>query len=594
VSTDVKTAELLLNTKYKTFQHQHTGRVVVKAHGAISVPASAHEHIDFIAGATELFTGRPKAYSYGPFANKKVSPQKHTRQYNRDIDVTPDLLRQFYNVPPTLVGTNKKNLQGIAAFNDFYSEGALKEFMIKYKLPGINITVTGTDCLPFCDEGESDLDMQYMMAMGRNVNIHFVQQTNDYWILQFAEQATNRLNPIPLVFSISYGFSELSQCLVATTNCQKLGYTPQQYVQRTNTELQKLGVAGVTVLVAAGEDGAANLGAATGNCPIDPNFYCPKGGCQHTSTKCPGVILTSPSGDKCIIPMGIKSTACQSILKNKDAWNNALDSFAQTNQRCSWGMESDEEGQPHVYCECQCSQLQKSHYRGYTVEPYTYNATNGALFVADYPASSPYITSVGATQWLSHDGVNVTKEVTASIKTGAWITTGGGFSSFQAQPSYQTNAVNAWLKRAKAENTLPPAGSFDTKYRAYPDISFNGHSYLVFGSETQDDDCPCEEQPADGSKASAPALAGLFTLMNDALLNAGKTQLGFVNPLLYQMAVEQPSAFKDITSGDNKCTRGWCCQHGYTATTGYDPATGLGTPNFSEMLKYIKRKKGVN
>jgi hypothetical protein len=43
----------------------------------------------------------------------------------------------------------------------------------------------------------------------------------------------------------------------------------KQYVDRTNTALQKLGVMGISVLVSDGDDGAASLGGATGNCPID-------------------------------------------------------------------------------------------------------------------------------------------------------------------------------------------------------------------------------------------------------------------------------------------------------------------------------------
>lgn len=55
--------------------------------------------------------------------------------------------------------------------------------------------------------------------------------------------------------------------------------------------------------------------------------------------------------------------------------------------------------------------------------------------------------------------------------------------------------------------------------------------------------------PVDGTSCASPAFAGLISLINDKLLNAGKTQLGFLNPLLYQMASAMPSAFHDITSG---------------------------------------------
>lgn len=53
--------------------------------------------------------------------------------------------------------------------------------------------------------------------------------------------------------------------------------------------------------------------------------------------------------------------------------------------------------------------------------------------------------------------------------------------------------------------------------------------------------------------------------------------LGFMNPLLYQMAATQPSTFTDITKGNNKCTENGCSSSckGFEATKGWDPVTGL-------------------
>ncbi len=44
--------------------------------------------------------------------------------------------------------------------------------------------------------------------------------------------------------------------------------------------------------------------------------------------------------------------------------------------------------------------------------------------------------------------------------------------------------------------------------------------------------------------------------------------------------------FNDITQGDNSCTED-CCSMGFPATTGWDAATGLGTPNWSKLSAYI-------
>ncbi len=67
--------------------------------------------------------------------------------------------------------------------------------------------------------------------------------------------------------------------------------------------------------------------------------------------------------------------------------------------------------------------------------------------------------------------------------------------------------------------------------------------------------------------------------------------LGFLNPLLYSMFEQNPKNFNDITVGDNICTEAGCqagCR-GYYCQIGWDPVTGLGSPNYSRMLKYIQK-----
>lgn len=160
-----------------------------------------------------------------------------------------------------------------------------------------------------------------------------------------------------------------------------------------------------------------------------------------------------------------------------------------------------------VYSTCECSKLKSHSYNGISVSGYTFDQNAGAVFAADYPTSSPYgkflnlqlfcntdanyyaVTSVGATQF-TWNGNNVASEIGASILTGAIITTGGGFSSFQPQPSYQQAAVSQYLSSGA---NLPPSFSYNPNMRGYPDIAFNGHHYLVFiSNNTNDQDtCPC-------------------------------------------------------------------------------------------------------
>ena len=93
-----------------------------------------------------------------------------------------------------------------------------------------------------------------------------------------------------------------------------------------------------------------------------------------------------------------------------------------------------------------------------------------------------------------------------------------------------------------------------------------------------------------GTSASAPIFSAIVALLNTAQIELTGKPLGFLNPFLYQMYANKPSAFHDITIGDNKCTENGCaatCQ-GYECAPGWDPVSGLGTPNFAEMLAYVQ------
>ena len=82
-----------------------------------------------------------------------------------------------------------------------------------------------------------------------------------------------------------------------------------------------------------------------------------------------------------------------------------------------------------------------------------------------------------------------------------------------------------------------------------------------------------------GTSASCPVVAGMISLVNSARLAQGNSTVGFLNPALY---ANYPAFTNDITSGDNKCVASdaTCCSHGFYATSGWDPVTGLGSINF--------------
>ena len=130
---------------------------------------------------------------------------------------------------------------------------------------------------------------------------------------------------------------------------------------------------------------------------------------------------------------------------------------------------------------------------------------------------------------------------------------------------------------ANAGDTLPPQSMWAKGGRGFPDVASLGANYLT---EMQD-----SPTPVSGTSASAPMWAGLASrLINIAQQNDGKP-LGFLNPLLYKAYAANPASFNDITEGDNKCTENGCadsCQ-GFTCVKGWDPVTGLGSPNYPTL-----------
>ena len=79
-----------------------------------------------------------------------------------------------------------------------------------------------------------------------------------------------------------------------------------------------------------------------------------------------------------------------------------------------------------------------------------------------------------------------------------------------------------------------------------------------------------------GTSASCPTFAGMIAVINDMRAAQGKPTLGFLNPALYAA----PSALNDITKGTNDYGKK---TGGFTATKGWDPVTGLGTPDFQKL-----------
>ena len=174
-----------------------------------------------------------------------------------------------------------------------------------------------------------------------------------------------------------------------------------------------------------------------------------------------------------------------------------------------------------------------------------------------YPADDVYVTSVGGTDLETESAAGPWASETA------WSDGGGGISPDKfAIPSWQTSAA-------------ADCSSCSTTYRNGPDVSANANfTYYVCADQTT-----CTANEYGGTSFAAPLWAGFLALINQQSVANGNKTLGFINPSLYTIGAgsSYDSDFHDITSGSN----------GYSATTGYDLATGWGSPNGVSLINAL-------
>jgi uncharacterized protein (TIGR03437 family) len=210
-------------------------------------------------------------------------------------------------------------------------------------------------------------------------------------------------------------------------------------------------------------------------------------------------------------------------------------------------------------------------------------ATKGLL--PSFPAILPEVTAIGGTQFDEGAGDYWGKNsanfgsALSYIPEKAWnesstaglFSSGGGISRIYPKPAWQI-----------------ASGITDAKFRHYPDISLSAASHDGYIITYQKGLASVY-----GTSAGAPTFAGIVALLNQYQVANGvqtKPGLGNLNPQLYRLAQSAPSAFHDITTGDNivTCTLGSpdCLtgSYGYQAGPGFDLATGLGSIDANNLF----------
>jgi kumamolisin len=175
----------------------------------------------------------------------------------------------------------------------------------------------------------------------------------------------------------------------------------------------------------------------------------------------------------------------------------------------------------------------------------------------DFPASSPHVVACGGTRIVSSTSALTGEVVWNGGASGG--ATGGGVSDVFALPSYQQSA-----------NVPVSTNASHFKGRGVPDVS--GDADPASGYQVRVDG---HDAVFGGTSAVAPLWSALVALINEG---RGKP-LGYVNSALYSAGAQ---GFRDITSGTNGA---------YTARSGWDACTGLGSPNGATLPKLLGSTK---
>ncbi|KAJ5780513.1 Peptidase S8/S53 subtilisin/kexin/sedolisin [Penicillium paradoxum] len=457
----VSQAEQMLKTQFFYFQHQAQNSLAIRTLG-YSVPRVLHPHIQLIQPTTR----------FGDFSSQRsfhlqpspVTSEQLAAQCDRII--TPDCLRELYEIDNTTSRPDWRNRLGISGFLEQYARhDDFEEFLrhyaqshtdANYSVVSINGGQDDQDSI--FDSVEANLDVQYSIPLADEVLATFyttggrgpmvpeinnpnpANSTNEPYLEQLHYLLGLPDGELPAVLSSSYGEDEQS--------------LPLSYLNATCSLFAQLAARGVSIIFSSGDSG-------------------PGGSCVRN------------------------------------------------------------------------------------------DGTNQTRFLPAYPASCPFVTSVGGTY-----GMNPEKAVTFS---------GGGFSEVFSRPEYQDQSVTNYLDHLGNQWH----GLYNRNGRGIPDVSAQASDFVVRDHG--------DWFLVGGTSASAPVMAGVVSRLNAARLAQNKPRMGFLNPWLYSHG--QPG-LTDITQGASQGCK-WTDDNAtlrvrnarWDATKGWDPVTGLGTPLFRTLVK---------
>lgn len=254
----IAVAEQIVGCTFYTFEH-HTGFKTARCLNGYTLPADVAEVVDFVSGVSRFPSIRKAIVNPNPDVS---------------LTVTPDVIRNRYNIGSTVGGLSPNNSQAVHQFlGQYYSQTDLEEFFLLFSSvsKGTKPTIIGPD--NGAPGLEASLDIEYIMSVGAKIPTVFWSNVegnpNNDPFLNWMYTINNATNP-PLVNSVSYGDDEDA--------------VSRAYAENTNVQFQKAGLRGLSILFAAGDSGVGGSGFGckqfVPDFPADSPYVTAVGGTQ--------------------------------------------------------------------------------------------------------------------------------------------------------------------------------------------------------------------------------------------------------------------------------------------------------------------------
>ena len=230
----VRVLKEMFQVEFKLFEHT-SGQRFYGTLGPYSLPTDVSCCVDLVTYLVGL-----------PEINTPSKAQAEPRAPRAGTDITPDVIRARYNCS-NVVAKSSSNSHAVAEFQgQSYSPSDLSDFFTKYVTNSNADTVAqviGTNN-PDRPGIEASLDIEYIMGVAPNVTTWFygMKSFDFYSDLTTWLGELNNETDAPYVHSVSYG--------------SQGDYPSQTYMDRSDTEYQKLGTRGLSIIFASGDSGA--------------------------------------------------------------------------------------------------------------------------------------------------------------------------------------------------------------------------------------------------------------------------------------------------------------------------------------------------